>query len=62
MSEDGHVGIIVLRLHRQTVEAVNDVLTRFLGSGMRETLDLSHSLVVLSETSYRVYRGPRGLF
>lgn len=62
MSEEGHLGIIVLRLHCQTVEAVNDVLTRFLGSGMRETLNLADSLVVLSETSYRVYHGRRGRF
>ena len=62
LASDGQIGIIVLRLHRQTVEAANDVLTRFLGSGVPPTLDLRHSLVILSETSYRVYRGPRGQF
>jgi predicted nuclease of predicted toxin-antitoxin system len=58
----GDLGILVLRLHRQTVEAVNDVLARFLTSPLPETLDLNHSLVILSETSYRVYRGPRERF
>jgi predicted nuclease of predicted toxin-antitoxin system len=62
LAQDGQVGIVVLRLHRQTVEAVNDVLARFLGSGVPEAMDLPHSLVILSETHYRVYHGPRGQF
>lgn len=61
-AEDGEVGIVVLRLHRQTVEAVNDVLGRFLKSGMAERRDLPHRLAVLSETHFRVYHGPRGQF
>jgi len=61
-AEDGQVGIIVLRLHRQTVEAVNEVLARFLKSPVLESVDLSCSLVMLSEASYRVYHGSRGQF
>ena len=58
----GAIGIIVLRLRHQTVEAVNDVLGRFLSSDALSELQLYRSLVVLSETAYRVYRGPRGDF
>jgi len=58
----GEVGIIVLRLRHQTVEAVNDVLGRFLKAGVLSEEELQHSLVVLSENTYRVYRGPRGQF
>jgi len=58
----GEVGIIVLRLRHQTVEAVNDVLERFLKGGVLSEEELQHSLVVLSENTYRVYRGPRGQF
>jgi predicted nuclease of predicted toxin-antitoxin system len=62
LAGETQLGIIVLRLRQQTVETVNDVLTRFLTSGVLTTLDLNNSLVILSETSYRVYRGPRGQF
>ncbi len=58
----GEVGIIVLRLRHQTVEAVNDVLERFLKAGVMSEEELRHALVVLSENTYRVYRGPRGQF
>lgn len=61
-AERGSVGILVLRLHHQTVEAVNQVLGRFLKSGAVSDDQLQHSLVILSETTYRVYRGPRGEF
>jgi len=61
-SEKGQVGILVLRLRHQTVEAVNDVLQRFLQSGALTEQQLRRSLVVLSETTYRVYQGPRGAF
>ena len=60
LAEEAQLGILVLRLHQQTVETVNDVLTRFLTSGVLATLDLNDSLVILSESAYRVYRGPRG--
>jgi predicted nuclease of predicted toxin-antitoxin system len=62
LTEEGQIGIIVVRLHQQTVEIVNDLLTGFLMSGILSTLNLHHSLVILSESSYRVYRGPRGQF
>jgi len=58
----GEVGIIVLRLRHQTVEAVNDVLERFLKAGVLSEEELRHALVILSENTYRVYRGLRGQF
>jgi predicted nuclease of predicted toxin-antitoxin system len=61
-TEGAGVGIVVLRLRQQTVENVNDVLERFLLSGALDPSQLQRSLVVLSETAYRVYRGPRGEF
>ncbi len=61
-AEEGQVGILVLRLHHQTVEAVNDVLQRFLRSEALTEQQLRKSLVILSETTYRVYQGPRGEF
>ncbi|MCP4211327.1 MAG: hypothetical protein GY764_07585 [Halieaceae bacterium] len=56
------IGVIVLRLNEQTVEAVNDVLGRFLSGSLVKGEILSHSLVVLSERRYRIYRGARGDF
>jgi predicted nuclease of predicted toxin-antitoxin system len=61
-AEGGQVGILVLRLRHQTVEAVNDVLARFLDSKVFPPDRLRRSLVILSETTYRVYEGPRGVF
>jgi len=61
-AEQGQIGILVLRLRYQTVEVVNDTLERFLRSDLLDEDTLRHGLVVLSETSYRVYRGPRGQF
>ena len=61
-SEEGQVGVVVLRLRRQTVETVNHIVERFLESGALDSLQLQNSLVVLSETAYRVYQGPRGEF
>lgn len=61
-AEQGSVGILVLRLHNQTIEAVNDVLSRFLKSAALPEHELEHSLIILSETAYRVHRGPRGEF
>ena len=60
--EEGQVGILVLRLRHQTVEVVNDVLQRFLRSEALAEQQLRRSLVILSETTYRVYQGPRGEF
>ncbi|MGA9351133.1 MAG: hypothetical protein WBW48_20330 [Anaerolineae bacterium] len=52
----------MLRLRHQTVEVVNDVLQRFLLSKAWTEQQLRKSLVILSETTYRVYQGPRGEF
>jgi len=61
-AEEGQVGILVLRLRHQTVEVVNDVLQRFLRSEALTERQLRKSLIILSETTYRVYQGPRGEF
>jgi len=58
----GEIGITVLRLRHQTVEAVNDVLERFLKAKVLSEEELEHALVILSENTYRVYKGPRGQF
>jgi predicted nuclease of predicted toxin-antitoxin system len=62
LSERGQVGVLVLRLHHQTIEVVNNVLQRFLQSQALTEQQLRQSLVILSETTYRVYQGPRGEF
>jgi len=62
LAEKGQVGMLVLRLHHQTVEMVNDVLQRFLQSGAITEERLKKSLVVVSETTYRIYQGPCGAF
>lgn len=61
-AEGGEIGIIVLRLRQQTVEAVNDVLERFLRVKVLNEEQLQCALVVLSENTYRVCRGPRRQF
>ena len=61
-AESGQIGILVLRLRHQTVEAVNEVLNRFLGSNVLSQDELQEALVILSEATYRVYQGPRGEF
>ena len=60
--EDGELGVIVLRLRHQTIEAVNDVLERFLDARALSESQLQRALVILSESSYRVHGGPRGDF
>lgn len=62
LAEQGQVGMLVLRLRHQTVEVVNDVLQRFLGSSALDEQQIQRSLVIVSETTYRVYQGPRGTF
>lgn len=62
LAEQGWVGILVLRLRRQTVEVVNEVLERFLKSGAVSPEDLQRSLVIVAENWYRIYAGPRGRF
>ena len=60
--ERGEIGVIVLRLRNQTVERVNEVLTRFLRVCPLKAEELGCSLVIIRESSYRVFRGPRGKF
>ena len=55
-AEHGQVGIIVLRLRYQTVEAVNAVLERFLHSPGWTESQIQYALITLSETAYRIYR------
>jgi predicted nuclease of predicted toxin-antitoxin system len=62
LAGEGKIGILVLRLRYQTVEAVNATLERFLRSAALDEEVLRRSLVVVSEIWYRVYRGPRGEF
>jgi len=59
---EGEIGIIVLRLRHQTVEVVNDVLERLLKARVLTEEELQRALVILSENTYRVYKGPRGQF
>ena len=49
-------------LRHQTVEAVNKVLTRFLQTGVLDDEEMQKALIVVSENTYRVYRGSRGEF
>lgn len=44
------------------MEMVNDVLQRFLASGVLGEEVLCRSLVVVSENWYRIYQGSRGEF
>lgn len=61
-AEKGQVGILVLRLRQQTVEMVNHVRQRFLQSDALPQDRLQQSLVILTETTYRIHQGPRGAF
>lgn len=52
-SEEGIVGIIVLRIHDQTVESVNKVLDKFFQKEAKN-IDLDTSLVVIDENKIRI--------
>ena len=54
--EEGKIGILVLRLKNQTVEATNDVLEKFLNKKVLEKRKLEKSLIIINEFSYRVYK------
>lgn len=56
------IGVLVLRLQHQTVEVVNKVLTRFLRTGILNEEAMLKALIIVSENTYRVYRGSRGEF
>ena len=53
--EKGKIGIIILRLHDQTVELINNALDRFLKSGI-DLVKLEKSLLIVTETSHRIYK------
>lgn len=55
--EEGKIGILVLRLKSQTVESTNKVLGKFLQSELVKKKKLEKSLIILSESSYRAYKG-----
>lgn len=55
-AEHGQVGVIVLRLRHQTVEAVNAALGRFLHSPGWTEPQIQYALITLSETTYRIYQ------
>ncbi len=51
--ERGRIGVIILRLADQTVEAVNRVLTAFFAKEA-SSIDLSRSLVIIEERRIRI--------
>ena len=53
--EEGEVGIVILRLKDQTVEATNAVLERFFEDFEGEEAQLQKSLVIVEEDRYRRY-------
>lgn len=53
--EKGKIGVVILRLHSQTVESVNRALERFLKSGA-DFSKLAESLVIVTETIHRIYK------
>lgn len=55
--ESAKVGIIVLRLRNQTVESTNTALENFLKNKKVTEKEIGRSLVIVSETSYRVFKG-----
>ena len=54
--EEGKIGILILRLKDKTVESVNRILEKFLKSKIIEKRKLEKSLIILNETSFRVYK------
>lgn len=49
----GQIGVIILRLGDQTIEAVNSVLREFFSS-VAPTVDLTKSLIVIGEHRVRI--------
>ncbi|HUW21218.1 MAG TPA: DUF5615 family PIN-like protein [Candidatus Bathyarchaeia archaeon] len=54
--EEEKLGILILRLKDQTVEAVNKILGEFLKNKIIQKQKLDHSLIILAENSYRTYK------
>lgn len=54
--EEGKIGILVLRLKDQTIKSTNKILEKFLKEKILEKQKLEKSLVVLNETSCRIYK------
>jgi len=53
--EEGKIGVVVLRLRDQTVEATNAVLERFFEDFKGEGARLQNGLVIVEEDRYRFY-------
>lgn len=54
--EKGQTGILVLKLKDKTVESTNRTLKKFLKDKAIEKQKLEKSLIILDETSFRVYK------
>jgi len=57
--EEGKLGVIILRLKDQTVEAVNAVLERLFEDFKGEEAQLQNGLVIVEENRYRFYSAER---
>jgi hypothetical protein len=55
-SKRGKVGIIIIRIHPPTIEAVNPILVDFLSKVNLEKKNLTKSLIVLNRKKYRVLK------
>ncbi len=55
--EKNGVGVIVLRLRNQTIESTNKAIQRFWENKKFTDEEVKKSLIIVSETTYRVYRG-----
>ncbi len=53
--EEGKVGVVILRLKDQTVEATNAVLKRFFEDFRGKEAQLQKGLVIVEEDRYRFY-------
>jgi len=53
--EEGKIGVVILRLKDQTVEATNAVLGRFFDDFKGKETQLQKSLVIVEEDRYRRY-------
>ncbi len=54
--EEGKIGILVLRLKNQTIEATNKILEEFLKKKILKKQSLEKSLIILTEINYRIYK------
>lgn len=54
----GQIGVIVLRLRNQSIDAVDTILNRFFNDPGTIAIDLERSLVVIDESRVRVQTEP----